>query len=100
MAQLAAQADGGGPTSSVTPADTTDLTLAARTPGTDQGAHSVWLEWKPSGATSWMRVTGSLLDLAATPSAVASVALPDGAEVRAHPRGGGADIYLEGSNYT
>ncbi len=94
MAQLSSVSDGEGTTSSVAPSDTTDLTFAARTPKANEAAHSAWLEWKPVGASEWYEVTGSLVDLAETASGVASVQLPNGAEIRAHVRGGGADCFL------
>ena len=97
MAQLASKADGAGHTSSVVPSDTTDLTFGAVG---DDDCHTAVLEWTPDGGTTWIRVTGSLIDLSRRSSGSASIALHDGVEVRADIRGGGADVWLEGSNFS
>jgi hypothetical protein len=94
MAQLASQADGAGHTSSVTVSESDDLTLGAVGDG---DCHTLFLEWTPDGGTTWIRATGSLIDLSRRSSGSASIALHDGVEVRADIRGGGADVWLESS---
>jgi hypothetical protein len=95
MAQLASQADGAGHTSSVTVIESDGLTLGAVGDG---DCHTVFLEWTPDEGTSWIRMTGSLIDLSRRSSGSMPIALYDGIEVRADIRGGGADVWLESSS--
>lgn len=97
MPQLTSFSDGDGRSNSVTPSDTTDLVFGAKTNPNNEPS-SVHLEMTFNGGQDWCYVTGSLIR---AESGVASIDVPDGAELAAVVGDGGeAKTWLEGSNYS
>lgn len=106
--QLADIPDGAGPTSWVTPADTTKLVLSAWRPSADEAPDRVYLEYTPDGGQTVIYVPGSDIDLQRQKSGMTAIgSLPDGAEIRAQVRpvvgseasNTKAKVWLEGSAY-